>query len=126
MQRRALILAAALLAPIGVCFSDEVLTQSSARLPDPEVAAWARQVRAAVQRNLKLPLDLAGNPRADVELHLASDGTIQESRLVRSSSVESWDSAVLDAVRKTERLPKASNGTIPTHSVVLAFFPKAP
>jgi colicin import membrane protein len=113
---------AALFVPL-VCFSDENSTQASTRLLEPEGAAWARQISMAVRRNLKVPLGLTGTPRADVEIRLAADGTIEDSQLFRSSGVESWDSAALDAVRKTERLPKAANGKLPTRTVVIAFVP---
>jgi colicin import membrane protein len=43
--------------------------------------------------------------------------------LTQSSGVKSWDDAVLNAIDKTEVLPRDTDGRVPT-SLVISFRPK--
>ena len=63
-----------------------------------------------------------GNPKAEVEVRAAPDGTIVGKRLVRSSGVKEWDDAVLRALDKTESLPRDTDGRVPS-PVVIEFRP---
>lgn len=76
---------------------------------------YADRVRAVVKPNITLREELPGNPLAEVEVRLATDGSILEARLVTGSGFASWDQAVMEAVQKTERLPLDSDGRIPAH-----------
>ena len=86
-------------------------------------ANWAGKVRAAVKPNIVFTDVISGNPRAEVEVKLAPDGTIVGKKLVRSSGVQAWDDAVLRALDKTRTLPRDTDGTMPS-GAVLVFRPK--
>jgi len=103
----------------------------SSNTPTPGAAAqssgpsanWAGRVRARVKPNIVFTDDIAGNPKAEVEVQLAPDGTIVGKKLVRSSGHAGWDNAVLRALDKTEVLPRDTDGRVPS-SVILEFRPK--
>ncbi|HWP10588.1 MAG TPA: cell envelope integrity protein TolA [Ramlibacter sp.] len=82
--------------------------------------SYAGRIRARVKPNIVFTDDVAGNPMAEVEVHMAPDGTITSRRLVKSSGVKSWDEAVLRAVDKTEVLPRDVDGRV--HSPLLIEF----
>ncbi|HXD42097.1 MAG TPA: cell envelope integrity protein TolA [Ramlibacter sp.] len=86
--------------------------------------SYAGRIRARVRPNIVFVDDIAGNPTAEVEVHMAPDGTITSRRLVKSSGVKSWDEAVLRAVDKTEVLPRDVDGRV--HSpLLIEFRPKS-
>lgn len=84
---------------------------------------WAGRVQAKVRPNIVFTEEATGNPRAEVEVRLAPDGTIVGKRLVRSSGVKAWDEAVLRALDKTDALPRDTDGRVPT-PVVIEFRPR--
>jgi colicin import membrane protein len=85
--------------------------------------SYAGRIRARVKPNIVFTDDIAGNPMAEVEVHMSPDGTITSRRLVKSSGVRSWDEAVLRAVDKTEVLPRDVDGRV--HSpLFIEFKPK--
>jgi colicin import membrane protein len=85
--------------------------------------AYGGRVAARVKPNIVFNEELAGNPRAEVEVRTAPDGTIVGQRIVKSSGVRSWDEAVLKAVIKTEVLPRDVDGRVPS-SLIIGFRPK--
>ncbi|TWO69070.1 cell envelope integrity protein TolA [Caenimonas sedimenti] len=97
-------------------------TGSAAQSSGPS-ASWGGRVQARVRPNIVFTDDVSGNPKADVEVRLAPDGTIVGKTLVKSSGVKAWDEAVLRALDKTETLPRDVDGRVPT-SVVIGFRPK--
>jgi colicin import membrane protein len=68
--------------------------------------------------------DVSGNPKAEVEVRMAPDGTITSRRLVKSSGVRSWDEAVLRALDRTEVLPRDVDGRIHT-PLTIEFRPRS-
>jgi colicin import membrane protein len=64
-----------------------------------------------------------GNPRAEVEVRVSADGTIQSRRISQSSGNKAWDDAVLRAIDKTEIFPKDTDGRVPP-VIVLGFRPQ--
>jgi colicin import membrane protein len=76
-----------------------------------------------VRPNIVFSDDIAGNPKAEVEVRTSPDGTIVGKKLVRSSGVKAWDEAVLRALDKTEVLPRDTDGRVPS-PVVIEFKPK--
>ncbi len=86
-------------------------------------AGYAGRVAARVKPNIVFGEDIAGNPRAEVEVRTSPDGTIIGQRIVKSSGVRSWDDAVLKAVIKTEMLPRDVDGRVPP-SFIIDFRPK--
>jgi colicin import membrane protein len=97
-------------------------TGTAARSSGPS-ASWGGRVQARVRPNIVFTDDIAGNPKAEVEVRLAPDGTIVGKRIVKSSGVKAWDDAVLRALDKTEILPRDVDGRVPT-PVVIEFKPK--
>jgi len=85
--------------------------------------AYGGRVAARVKPNIVFNEEPAGNPRAEVEVRTAPDGTIVGQRIVKSSGVRSWDEAVLKAVIKTEVLPRDVDGRVPP-SLIIGFRPK--
>ena len=86
-------------------------------------ASYAGRIRARVKPNITYTESLAGNPAAEVEVRTSPDGTIISRKLVKSSGVKSWDDAVLNAIDKTEVLPRDVDGRVPP-LLILVFQPK--
>lgn len=84
---------------------------------------YAGRVAARVKPNIVFTDDITGNPRAEVEVRTAPDGTIVGQRILKSSGSRSWDEAVLKAVIKTEVLPRDTDGRVPT-TLIIDFRPR--
>lgn len=85
-------------------------------------ATYAGRLVGRIKPSIVYPGDVVGNPRAEVEVRVAADGTIQSRRIVQSSGNKAWDDAVLRAIDKTEVLPKDTDGRVPP-VIVLGFRP---
>lgn len=85
--------------------------------------SYGDRVAAKVKPHIVYPDAVAGNPRAEVEVRAAPDGTITSTRLVQSSGNKAWDDAVLRALQKTETLPRDVDGRVPS-VLVIGFRPK--
>ena len=85
--------------------------------------SYGGRVAAKVKPHIVYPDAVAGNPRAEVEVRAAPDGTITSTRLVQSSGNKAWDDAVLRALQKTETLPRDVDGRVPS-ALVIGFRPK--
>lgn len=85
--------------------------------------SYGGKVAAKVKPHIVYPDSVAGNPRAEVEVRAAPDGTITGTRLIQSSGNRAWDEAVLRALQKTETLPRDVDGRVPA-SLVIGFRPK--
>ena len=85
--------------------------------------SYAGRVQARVRPNIVFTDDISGNPKAEVDVRLAPDGTITSRRLLKSSGVRSWDEAVLRALDKTETLPRDVDGRVPSQ-LTIEFKPK--
>jgi len=86
-------------------------------------ASYAGMVRARVKPNIVFTEDIAGNPSAEVEVRTALDGTIMSQRLVKTSGNKAWDDAVVKAIIRTEKMPRDTDGRVPT-PMILEFRPK--
>ncbi len=86
-------------------------------------ASYAGRIRARVKPNITYTESPAGNPTAEVEVRTSPDGTIISRKLIKSSGVKSWDDAVLNAIDKTEVLPRDVDGRVPP-LLTLVFQPK--
>jgi len=85
-------------------------------------ASYAGRLVGRIKPNITYPGDVVGNPRAEVEVRVAPDGTVTSRRIVQSSGNKAWDDAVLRAIDKTEILPKDTDGRVPPF-IVLGFRP---
>jgi len=75
--------------------------------------SYGGRVKARVKPNITYTDTPAGNPTAEVDVRTSPDGTIISRKLVKSSGVKSWDDAVLNAIDKTEVLPRDVDGRVP-------------
>lgn len=100
----------------------ETATGTAQRDAGPS-GSYGGRVAAKVKPHIVYPDAVAGNPRAEVEVRAAPDGTITGTRLIQSSGNKAWDDAVLRALQKTETLPRDVDGRVPS-SLVIGFRPK--
>jgi hypothetical protein len=84
---------------------------------------YADQITRRIKPNLTYTGDIDGNPRAEVEIRSAPDGTILSRRIVQSSGNAEWDKSVLRAIDKSVSLPKDTDGYVPP-VLVISFKPK--
>ncbi|MFN9469916.1 cell envelope integrity protein TolA [Acidovorax sp.] len=101
---------------------NEKSTGNDVRSAGPS-GSYGGKVAAKVKPNIVYPDAVSGNPRAEVEVRLAPDGTIVGKRLVQSSGNKAWDDAVLRALEKTETLPRDVDGRVPP-SLTIGFRPQ--
>jgi colicin import membrane protein len=77
-------------------------------------ASYAGRIRARIKPNITFTEDVAGNPKAEVEVRTSPDGTILSRKLLSSSGNKAWDEAVLKAIDKTATLPRDEDGRVPS------------
>ncbi|NIM40741.1 MAG: cell envelope integrity protein TolA [Hydrogenophaga sp.] len=81
-------------------------------------ASYAGKVAARIKPNVVFTESAPGNPRAEVEVRVAPDGTITSHKLVKSSGNAAWDDAVLRAIDRTGTLPRDVDGRVPSSLVI--------
>jgi colicin import membrane protein len=86
-------------------------------------ASYAGRIRARIKPNITFTEDVAGNPKAEVEVRTSPDGTIISRKLLSSSGNKAWDEAVLKAIDKTATLPRDEDGRVPP-VLEISFRPK--
>lgn len=88
-------------------------------------SGYAGRIAAAVRPNITFPDadTVNGNPAAEFEVSLAPDGTIVGVKLNKSSGLPSWDDAAERGLRKTDRLPRDTDGRI-FPSLIVSLKPK--
>lgn len=86
-------------------------------------AGYAGRIRARIKPNITFTEDVAGNPKAEVEVRTSPDGTILSRKLLSSSGNKAWDEAVLKAIDKTATLPRDEDGRVPS-VLEISFRPK--
>lgn len=95
---------------------------AQSRSPSPTYAA---RIRGRVIPNIVFPErdTTAGNPQTRIQFRISPDGTIltPSIRIVQGSGSSAWDRAVLNAVEKTERIPRDVDGRFPDSSFELIF-----
>jgi len=102
--------------------SGSVDSRGSAAKSSGPSPSYAGRIKARVKPNITYTDTPVGNPTAEVEVRTSPDGTIISRKLVKPSGVKSWDDAVLNAIDKTEVLPRDVDGRVPS-SLVLVFRP---
>ena len=86
-------------------------------------ASYGGKVKAKVIPNVVFTEDIAGNPKAEVEVRTTPDGTIISQRLVKSSGNKAWDDAVIKAIIRTGTMPRDVDGRVPS-PMILEFRPR--
>ena len=97
--------------------------QGNAQRSSGPSGSYGGKVAAKVRPNIVYPDTVTGNPRAEVEVRAAPDGTIVGARITQSSGNKAWDDAVVRALHKTETLPRDVDGRVPS-SLVIGFRPR--
>ncbi len=82
-------------------------------------ASYAGMIVARLKRENNFIGAVAGNPKAEVEIRVGPDGTIQGRRLLKSSGVPAWDDAVLRAIDKAGALPRDVDGRVQNPTLVV-------
>ena len=100
----------------------ETATGTAQRSSGPS-GSYGGKVAAKVRPNIVYPDSISGNPRAEVEVRAAPDGTIVGARITQSSGNKAWDDAVIRALHRTETLPRDVDGRVPS-SLVIGFRPR--
>jgi colicin import membrane protein len=103
--------------------SGDASARGTAKQSSGPSASYAGRIRARIKPNITYTESPAGNPTAEVEVSTSPDGTILSRKLVKPSGVKSWDEAVLNAIDKTEVLPRDVDGRVPP-LLTLVFQPK--
>jgi colicin import membrane protein len=85
--------------------------------------SYAGRIRARIRPNITFTEDVAGNPKAEVDVRTSPDGTIISRKLLSSSGNKAWDEAVLKAIDKTATLPRDEDGRVPP-VLEISFRPK--
>ena len=77
-------------------------------------AGYAGRIAARIKPNIVFAGNLPDNPRVEVEIRAAPDGTILgRPKISKSSGNREWDEAVVRAIEKTEVLPRDTDGRVP-------------
>lgn len=79
---------------------------------------YGAKVAARIKPNVVFTDVAPGNPRAEVEVRTAPDGTITSRKLTKSSGNAAWDEAVLRAIDRTSSLPRNTDGRVPSSLVI--------
>jgi colicin import membrane protein len=80
---------------------------------------YAASIQAAIRPNITFDANtVAGNPAVEIQVGLTPDGAIVSITTVKSSGIDSWDTAAIRALKKTDRLPKDDNGRAPPTLVI--------
>lgn len=85
----------------------------TAKVASGPSSGYGGKVRAKVKPNIVFTELADGNPKAEVEVRSALDGTITSQRLVKSSGNKAWDDAVIKAIVRTETMPRDTDGRVP-------------
>lgn len=79
---------------------------------------YGAKVAARIKPNVVFTDVAPGNPRAEIEVSTAPDGTITGRKLTKSSGNAAWDEAVLRAIDRTSSLPRDTDGRVPSSLVI--------
>ncbi|MGJ7611258.1 MULTISPECIES: cell envelope integrity protein TolA [unclassified Variovorax] len=88
-------------------------------------SGYGGRIAAAVRPNITFPDadTVNGNPAAEFEVSLAPDGTIVGVKLSKSSGLPGWDEAAERGLRKTDKVPRDTDGRI-FPSLIVSLRPK--
>lgn len=85
---------------------DRVLGELAATSNAKALADWAAKVRARVRSNMRLTMEVAGNPEAVFEVTQLPTGDVLSVKLKKSSGIPALDTAIEHAILKSSPLPK--------------------
>jgi colicin import membrane protein len=87
------------------------------------IATWVDKIRAKIRGNIRLPLDIKGNPEALFLVTQLPTGEVLDAKLVISSGHAAYDDAVHRAILKSSPLPKPDSAGLFARELKLTFRP---
>ncbi|MCF8147215.1 MAG: cell envelope integrity protein TolA [Sulfuritalea sp.] len=87
-------------------------------------ANYGGKIVAAIRPNITQSKEIAGNPSVEYDVYSDASGTILSVKLRKKSGDSYWDEVALNAIYKTNRLPRDDNGRVPS-PITIALEPKA-
>lgn len=81
--------------------------------------SYAGRIRSYIKRYHTYTDTVSGNPTTEIEVRLASDGSVLSRRITKASGTKSWDDAALNAIDKAEKLPLDENGRAPSPMTII-------
>jgi TonB family protein len=84
------------------------------RLPRTFSSSYLIRIIGRIKPNISFSGVFDGNSESDIELTVTSSGVISNYKMINSSGNTDWDNAVLNAIGRTEVLPKDIDGRIPS------------
>jgi colicin import membrane protein len=91
---------------------------------DRGIQTWVDKIRDKIRGNIRLPLDIQGNPEALVLVTLLPSGEVLDAKLVISSGHAGYDDAIMRAILKSSPLPKPDSAGLFQRELKLTFHPK--
>lgn len=99
------------------------VAEESAQLnPDQKISGYSAKISRLVREHVMFAdeYDKEHPPKVVVEVEIDDAGFITDVRVIKPSSMPTWDSAVVRGVWRTNRLPPDSSGKVP-RSLVLVY-----
>ena len=87
-------------------------------------ANYGGKIVAAIRPHITQYKEIAGNPSVEYDVYSDASGTIVSVKLRKKSGDSYWDEVALNAIYKTNRLPRDDNGRVPS-PMTIALEPKA-
>ena len=84
-------------------------------------ANYAGKIVELIKRNWGLHKEYTGQPKTEVEVFCAPDGTILNKKITKSSGNADWDEAVIKAIDQTQllsKLPRDTDGRVPSDIII--------
>ena len=79
-----------------------------------DIQSWNEKVANAVKsRIVYANKDPSVNPKVEVEIELLPNGEVVNTKIIQPSGVDSWDEAVIAAIKRLRVFPKRDDGTVP-------------
>ena len=81
-------------------------------------AKYKAKVENAIRPNISSIKELSAGLAVEIEVHADGLGKIMSKKIAKSSGDAYWDSAALNAIEKTDRLPLDENGRVPSPMII--------
>jgi TonB family protein len=87
--------------------------------PGQDIQSWNEKVTNAVKsRIVYADKDPSVNPKVEVEIELLPNGEVVNTKIIQPSGVDSWDEAVIAAIKRLRVFPKRDDGTVPRRLII--------
>ena len=114
--------------PVAVTVIDLQSTESPKVTEPPEqnMFSYGEKIGNAVKSRINWPtekLNTQGNPMVEIDVELLPNGEVVNIKIIQPSGVDSWDEAVITAIKRLRVFPKRDDGTVP-RKLHMSFRPK--